>query len=489
MQTDNQAILVEHEHERAIVSFVAPVTESSIIDLIRTINELQKQRFYHQVELQIASPGGQVLALQYFLEALGYWKNRGLNLTTLALTSCSSAAAVMLSLGNRRKASPTSLILYHFARIHVSENTPITRTHASHFAESLQLLDTRILSALVARAASNTPQTHHLTAEDRNTLHELRIALGDQSDEQDDCAWLQDWLKMTMGGSGQEQEKRWTTLYRHLCETDRPISGRLAYSLGLIDELVQPMAAAPELSPTPHRSIRVPQWRAAYSNGAVNVDYFKRHTLVLGETGSGKTASAILPVLAAAYHSPEVSVALVIDPKQELGRALDMLEKSNTSAEPHAKKIEFIVPDELKIDLMSTTAWNIDGLLSAKKYWSAAERILQRVAGLSATSAARILLGHQPMGHDPYWEREGVRFATAVIAVAVAWVLDGKRFARHIKYELTEGPIARLIRYSPRDEGNKPRNPWDEIRNCFRSIYPDALASEPKWKEHLESAS
>ena len=107
MQSDGHSILVEHGHERAIVSFVAPVTESSVIELVRTVNELERQRFYRHVELQIASPGGQVLALQYFLEALAYWKDRGLRLTTLALTSCSSAAAVMLSLGDRRKASPT----------------------------------------------------------------------------------------------------------------------------------------------------------------------------------------------------------------------------------------------------------------------------------------------------------------------------------------------------------------------------------------------
>ena len=47
------AILVEHEHERAIVSFVASVTESSVIELVRTVNELQRQRFYRHVELQI----------------------------------------------------------------------------------------------------------------------------------------------------------------------------------------------------------------------------------------------------------------------------------------------------------------------------------------------------------------------------------------------------------------------------------------------------
>ena len=484
MQSSHPAILVEHEHERAIVSFVAPVTESSVIELVRTVNELQRQRFYRHVELQIASPGGQVLALQYFLEALAYWKGRGLRLTTLALTSCASAAAVMLSLGDRRKASPTSFILYHFARIHVSESTPITRTHARHFVESLELLDARILGALVSRAASNPPPVDEFSAEDRNALQELRTALGDRSDGKDSAAWLAQWLKATQEASAQDREARWTTLYRILCETDRPISGRLAYSLGLVDELVQPMAADSAAPPVPRRSLRVPEWTNAYRDGAVDVAYLKRHTLVLGETGSGKTASAILPVLAAAYRAPEVGVALVIDPKDELGEALQRLETAARSGDTAPKRIQFIEPDQLKIDLMSTQAWTIDGLLDERRYWSAAERMLRRIAGLSATSGARILLGHPPKSRDPYWEREGVRFATAVIAVAVAWVVEGERFARLIRYELSEGETTRLVREC--DQGENLTNPWLAIKHCFQSLYRDAFVLESKWEAPLK---
>ena len=470
MQSDGPSILVEHEHERAIVSFVAPVTESSVIHLVRTINELHRQRFYRHVELQIASPGGQVLALQYFLEALAYWKDRGLSLTTLALTSCSSAAAVMLSLGDRRRASPASLILYHFARIHVSESTPITRTHARHFAESLELLDTRILRALVSRAASNTAPPHELSAEDRNALQELRVALGDTTEAKDSVSWLEQWLEATREASAQDREARWTTLYRILCETDRPISGRLAQSLGLVDELVRPMAGESAAPPLPRRSLRVPEWKRAYRDGAVDTAYLKRHTLVLGETGSGKTASAILPVLAAAYRAPEVGVALVIDPKHELGSALRRLETDADSGGGAPKRLRFIDARRVKIDLMSTQAWNIDGLLGERRYWSAAERILQRVAGLSAMSEARVLLGHPPRGRDPYWEREGVRLATAVIAMAIEWIVDAHGFARLIRRRLSD----------------EPQGPWAGIRECFERIHPGALALESKVEEWLE---
>ena len=354
MQNDGHSIQVEHEHERAIVSFVAPVTESSVIELVRTINELQRQRFYRHVELQIASPGGQVLALQYFLEALAYWKDRGLRLTTLALTSCSSAAAVMLSLGDRRRASPASLILYHFARIHVSETTPITRAHARHFAESLELLDARILQALVSRAAANPPQPSEFSAEDRNALQELRVALGDTTEAKDSVSWLAQWLEATRETSAQDRETRWTTLYRVLCETDRPISGRLAQRLGLVDELVQPMAGESAAPPPPRRSLRIPEWKSAYRDGAVDTAHLKRHTLVLGETGSGKTASAILPVLAAAYRAPEVGVALVIDPKHELGSALRRLETDADCGDAAPKRLRFIDAQQVRIDLMST---------------------------------------------------------------------------------------------------------------------------------------
>ena len=473
MQRSHPAILVEHEHERAIVSFVAPVTESSVIELVRTVNELQRQRFYRHVELQIASPGGQVLALQYFLEALAYWKDRGHRLTTLALTSCASAAAVMLSLGDRRKASPTSLILYHFARIHVSEATPITRTHARHFAESLELLDARILGALVSRAASNPPPVDEFSAEDRNALQELRTALGDRSDGKDSAAWLAQWLKATQEASAQDREARWTTLYRILCETDRPISGRLAYSLGLVDELVQPMAADSAVAPVPRRSLRVPEWTNAYRDGAVDVAYLKRHTLVLGETGSGKTVSAVLPVLAAAYRAPEVGVVLVIDPKDELGRVLQDLEAAARSGDAAPKRIQPIEPDQLKIDLMSTQAWAIDDFLRERRYWSAAERMLQRVAGLSTTSGARILLGHPPTGNEPYWDREGVRFASAVIARAIAWIVDGDAFARLTRDRLSNACDDRW-------------RSWDAIRQCFQKVYPHAFALDPKWEDWLK---
>ena len=63
--------------------------------------------------------------------------------------------------------------------------------------------------------------------------------------------------------------------------------------------------------------------------------------------------------LAAAYRAPEVGVALVIDPKHELGRALRSLESCAHSGDAVPKRLRLIEPEQVKIDLMSTQAWNL----------------------------------------------------------------------------------------------------------------------------------
>ena len=273
-----------------------------------------------------------MLALEYFLEALAHWKDHGHRLTTVALTSCASAAAVMLSLGDRRKASPTlRLILYHFARIHVSESTPITRTHARHFVESLELIDARILSALVSRAANNPPQpVDEFSAQDHNALQERCAPPWATRSGADATA-----PRGSRSGSRRRTTRRSKT-GRHagppsIASCAKPTGPSPVASPTVWDSSTSwssPWPRSAAAPPVPRRSLRVPEWNNAYRDGAVDVAYLKRHTLVLGETGSGKTASAILPVLAAAYRAPEVGVALVIDPKEELGKALECLEEN-----------------------------------------------------------------------------------------------------------------------------------------------------------------
>ena len=473
MQDDTRTLIVEHERAKAVVSFVAEVTQSSIIELVRTVNELRNQRFYDHVELQIASPGGEVLALEYFIDALSHWRDAGLDLTTRALTSCASAAAVMLSLGNVRKATPASSLVYHFARVHVSGQQAITRARARSYADSLKSIDERILGVLANRAACNDFEVRHFTREDLTNLTEIRESLQRDRDETDPGSWLRGWVEATRAASPSERVQRWHGLYRVLCDSDRDISGRLAHAFGLVDELVGPMPDFRDQA-TPPGHIRIPQWKRAYRNGDVDAKHLKRHTLVMGETGSGKTVSAILPIIAASYDSSDVGVALVIDPKFELGTNMEHLAEKRAGAKQSGKHLIRIDPEKIKLNIMDSEAWSVTKMIEERRYWTAAERVLQRVAGFTASNPAQMLLGKPPLGKDPYWEREGLLFATAVIAIAIEWSAEWLSVAHMIRDKLAKCA-------EPHES-----SAWVGIQKCFLKIHPDAFSLQQKWKDRID---
>lgn len=123
--------------------------------------------------------------------------------------------------------------------------------------------------------------------------------------------------------------------------------------------------------------------------------------------------SAVLPVLAAAYRSPEVSVMLVIDP-------------SGTT-----KCIVWLRPDTLALDVMSSEAWSIDGLIVRRGYWSAAEWVLQHTAGRGASNAAALLLGRAAWPGNAYWDREtGAHCRRRLDGAGLCCVLQSRRTAR-----------------------------------------------------------
>ena len=304
------------------------MTEQSIIELVSRIGHLQTDLFYDKVELHIASPGGEIIALDYFIEAMSSWKMQGLRVTTRALTSCRSAAAIMLSLGDHREASTSSVLHYHHSRI-VGQHGPITSDSAEEVSERLKSVDNRMLAKLVDQvvqcgvSTDSTPASA-LVDPDMTALKEVRTEWCRQTDERlddkDDLAWLDEWLTATRETRDEQAlQNRWYKLYDALFEQDMPISAALAAKLGLIDGLIEPTCGRSQGASargSGRHWIEVPEWKAAIPDGRWYERHFRRHTLVLGETGSGKTASAILPVLAAAYRSPRVGVGLVIDPKR-----------------------------------------------------------------------------------------------------------------------------------------------------------------------------
>lgn len=102
------------------ITLAAPVQASSIYTLCDALDAAASQYYYEHVKLRIASPGGETQALRYYLSHLHEWYRRGITIETQAMTECSSAAAIMLSLGSRgfRRADQRhSRLLWHFARM------------------------------------------------------------------------------------------------------------------------------------------------------------------------------------------------------------------------------------------------------------------------------------------------------------------------------------------------------------------------------------
>lgn len=95
----------EHRQGRAVVKVVSDITEELAIELVAHIRRLRDEGFHERVDLEIASNGGSVLALGYFLDALDRFHASGLEVVTRALTSAASAAADLVALGDRREAS------------------------------------------------------------------------------------------------------------------------------------------------------------------------------------------------------------------------------------------------------------------------------------------------------------------------------------------------------------------------------------------------
>ena len=434
-------INVEHKQTHVIVTFTGNVTESSIIDLVGAIDRLRSDYFYRRIELRIASPGGDVVALDYFIDALSNWKRQALTVITRALTTCSSAAAIMLSLGDRREASPSSILLYHYSRISVEHRGPMTSDSAEEVSRRLKNVDdrmrTRLVDRVVARGAPGDPGgADELKDIDKAALREIRIAWsarpGERMSDEDDEAWLETWLEKTRWALDEKELRgRWSWLYDVLLDEDKPVSAALAVRLGLVDRLVEPATQewnAPIMDSV-SRWFEIPEWEAAYPGGKVDERYLKRHTLVLGETGSGKTRSAILPILAAAYRSPRVGVGLVIDPKHELDEVLQRW--SSGKGEGRSKRLVRMAASEFAIDLMSSSKWSIKKMLASEEYWSAAQHILRRIATITDSNPARILLGQSPTSPDSYWPQEGTAFASTVVAVAIDLLMHPEIYARN----------------------------------------------------------
>ena len=416
-------VQVDYRADRAVLSMCGDITDESVVGLVAQLRRLADECFYDLIELEITSDGGAETALRYFAEALDGLRGGGVSVTTRALTKAHSAAAVMLSLGDAREAAAGASLTYHSARVFGLDR--VTSKGAAALHGALASTDGWMAERLAERArrAGGAPPTPcaeaaaGLSEGDWRVVQLLCAALGGDWSGRDGPSVLSGLRRIV--GSCARDAAGMVRLYDALFTLDTPISAALAKELRLVDTVAAPGAA--RARPRPSGGLfRIPEWRAAFGpDGGVDRALLCRHVLILGETGSGKTASGVLPAVGAMFDRRNpFGCALVVDPKREIDGALDALRRTG-GAEVRAFEPQS-GPGGPTLNLMAGPHWSLDADLEAGRFLTAAHKILVRASSLSMTNPGGLLAGRPSARHrDMYWPSEGARLGRTALAMAL----------------------------------------------------------------------
>ena len=402
-----------HARDHAVVLFAGELDWEASHELVSTIETVVEEYFYRQIELVIASSGGLTKALEYYLGALRDWHKRGVHFRTRVISCAASAAAVMVSTGDERVAEPGARLTYHRARaLNASE---ITANATAELQSILREVDERMIAHLADRALADRRDTPAVPFDAERSDREVleRLYAGVQTPKAK-MPRKRRRLARTIGRALERavhtaDRSTLVRVCRRLFEVETPISATRARTLRLIDRIGSRTAETYASAGAP--GLTVPQWRALYPpNGEVPREHLTRHTLVLGETGSGKTASCMLPVVAALASAPRsrVGSALVIDPKLELGSVLETLAP---------ERLHHVSSDRAILDLMARPRWSLDDDLQSGRPLGAAVKILCRVASFARSNPAHVLMDHEATSsNSEFFNREGTALAATVLA-------------------------------------------------------------------------
>ena len=415
---------VQCNADRAVVPVTGVIDEEMMLQLVAAVRRLHNEYFYTRIELEVCSPGGQAMALDYCVETMDALRARGVRFLTRAQMSVSSAAAILVSLGDVREAARGASFLYHQARTGGTES--VTASSARQILRAVDDIDERYLSRLAGRArqgGGRAPAQHIRDFPDSDwTIMEyllLSAALAQRKAGRAKPArgtLLQGLRKHIADCLRADDARLLKALYRRLLELDSYISAALALELRLVDALTD--GGAPAAEPANRRDcLDIPEWAPIYRDGRVPRAGLCRHTLVLGETGSGKTLSGVLPVVGAMMSPANRSVgcALIIDPKREIRAHVARLRHDGVTV----RDIDAGARRRPVLNLMAGAALSVDEDLEHNRFLEAARKILIRSASLSPASPARVLAGHPGNRRDGYWESEGSRLAMTITALVL----------------------------------------------------------------------
>ena len=410
----------------AVVTVSGVIDEPMMLQLATSLQQLHHGCYYNHIELEISSPGGLVKALDYCVEVMERLRSQGVTFTTRALMSASSAAANLVSLGDRRETSRSATFLYHKSRAQGVDT--VTAQSAKDILSEVDRIDDHYLDRLVQQARRFQAVGQALTVKDFphsdwSIMNHLLIGAGivqvlpDGGKQHSKRAQLQRLRKHMSACLAKDNGQMLKQLYKRLFEIDRAISAALALELRLVDRFVD--TDNHHRSSVPMCGLHLPEWAPLYGPaGWLDRNNLCRHMLFLGETGSGKTLSGILPVVGSimAPENRTVGCALIIDPKREIKPYLDKMRHSNINVH------EIDIHQERKrpvLNLMAGENLSVESELADDRFLEAARKILIRSASLSTVSPARVLAGQSSNSNDPYWDTNASRLAVTILALVL----------------------------------------------------------------------
>ena len=377
----------------------------------------------------LTSPGGDTDALRHVIAAVREHQSRGVSYQTRVVSYAGSAAAVLATAGDFRSAAPGAMLLFHPVR--QRREDALTAQAAREVSDYVSTVDQALLDELIVGALfTRLRPTREASADlsDRPVLEALwpivarrrkRMPAAVDAFAKPVCDYVERAIEA-------EDTAALRRLYAAMLCVEQPVSAVLARTLRLIDWVGTVPDPGPAASDEP--GVTVPEWRTLYPpDGLVPRSALSRHVLVLGETGSGKTASVVLPLLAALVRvGPDtLGAALVVDPKGELAPVVEALAPD---------RYRLVEPATLALNVMSGTRWSLDQDFAAGRWLTAAHKVLLRTASFVPTSPARVLVPHQRNGDctGEFFDREGTAFATCVLALVLRLLVRGVPAYAHL---------------------------------------------------------
>ena len=377
------------------------------------------------------SPGGNGRPLRQLLDGLDAYRAKGVRFRIVVRSTAASAGAILVALGDERVASPGARLLFHGSRM--CRRGQLSARECADLQATLSRSDDKIIRRLVdwAFAAPFAEPVHGAEPSDREVLE--RLCIGAVPDPEDTAPARIQTLASALGVTVDEaldsnDRESLAKLYARLFQIDRPISGKLARTLRLVDWVGNsnagsaigpgnPCYDAPEGIPF------------ASPGGKLAPETLLRHVLVLGDHAGAATSLCLAPMVTALAKAPlgEVGPVLVLNPDPELRVVLHSVAQG---------RLEVLDPDRIVIDLMARDR-SLASALESGRWMTAATSILIRTLDLVPASPARCLLDVSGRVVDAVL-REGTHLAVSVVGFILmmmstrsrcpeGWVPDASR--------------------------------------------------------------